>query len=836
MFARCSFLSAIACLISYPAIAFGVEVNDEIIFNDAFLRGKEKIDVSRFSRGNPVEPGSYVVDVYVNDIKVKSGEVTFLPVEGRRDAQPCFLRAEFISMGFAVDRLDAEQLALFSSDTTCVRVETLWPEAAGEYDSGMFRLDLRVPQAALVKTARGYVNPQLWDEGALVGFVNYNITSYHLSGDSSLRSDFASFNSGLNLGLQQLRSQVTYSGNSEGTSDWQNVRTYLQRSLPRIEGRLVAGQSFTSGRYFDTVGFTGVEVASDERMMPDSRRGYAPVVRGIARTQARVTVQQNNFVLYETTVPPGPFELDDLYPTGFGGDLRVTITESDGSEQSYAIPFSAVPDMLREDTSRYAIAGGKLRDTAIEDGPYFTQLSYARGMSNLLTLYGAGQLSEDYYAGLFGAGINTSWGAISADITGAYASLNNEGNRQGWRLKLGHNYRFTATETYFSLAAYRYDSRHFLTLRDAAFLNQQNGAGENLSGSLQKEKDRIDLIINQPLKQYGQLFMTLSTRTGWDDSGRQTEVQAGYSGVFRSFNYTINISRTESPEQSAQTRFFAGITIPLESVSKYHMTSMTSISGGDGNHAFQTSVNGSGQEDSSLSFGFQAGYDSGFAQSSWGGNIQKQFSKMNVYGSASRTGSYKQFSAGVSGSVVMHDKGVIFGQVLGESFAIVEAPGAMGARLSSHENITVDRYGYAIVPYLTPFRMNTVSLSPMGMDEDVELKETSQIIAPYSGAGVKLRFETLRGRSVLIALRQPSGQLIPVGADVYDEENNILGVVGQGSRAYIRSAREQGTVTIRWGDLVHQQCAVRYSLPEKKASDVMTTISAVCYPVSLAAR
>lgn len=44
-------------------------------------------------------------------------------------------------------------------------------------------------------------------------------------------------------------------------------------------------------------------------MVPYSERQFAPVVRGIARTQARVEVKQNGYTIYNTTVAPGLFAL-----------------------------------------------------------------------------------------------------------------------------------------------------------------------------------------------------------------------------------------------------------------------------------------------------------------------------------------------------------------------------------------------------------------------------------------------------------------------------------------------------------------------------------------------
>ena len=83
------------------------------------------------------------------------------------------------------------------------------------------------------------------------------------------------------------------------------------------------GDGNTPGNLFDSVPFRGVQIATDESMLPDSQQGYAPTIRGIARTNARVTVRQNGYAIYSTFVAPGAFVIDDLYPTAASGDLEV---------------------------------------------------------------------------------------------------------------------------------------------------------------------------------------------------------------------------------------------------------------------------------------------------------------------------------------------------------------------------------------------------------------------------------------------------------------------------------------------------------------------------------
>lgn len=82
-------------------------------------------------------------------------------------------------------------------------------------------------------------------------------------------------------------------------------------------------------------------------MQPNSQRGYAPTIRGIARSNAQVIVRQNGYIAYQTAVSPGEFEINDMFPTGSNGDYDVTVKEADGSEQHFIVPYSSLPILQR---------------------------------------------------------------------------------------------------------------------------------------------------------------------------------------------------------------------------------------------------------------------------------------------------------------------------------------------------------------------------------------------------------------------------------------------------------------------------------------------------------
>jgi outer membrane usher protein len=154
----------------------------------------------------------------------------------------------------------------------------------------------------------------------------------------------------------------------------------------------------------------------------------------------------------------------------------------------------------------------------------------------------------------------------------------------------------------------------------------------------------------------------------------------------------------------------------------------------------------------------------------------------------------------VSGAVVAHSGGVTFGQPMGDTVGIVYAPGAAGARLTNAAGARIDNSGYALVPYLTPYSLNTVQIDPKGLPLDVQLDATSAQVAPYAGAVVMMKFKTESGRMLIVRAHLPNGQALPFGAEVFNEKSVSLGVVGQAGQILLRGVEQAGQLTARWQD------------------------------------
>ena len=118
----------------------------------------------------------------------------------------------------------------------------------------------------LRRSARGYVSPELWDSGVTSAFVGYNFNTYRLSsGATSSQQSYLGLNGGFNLGDWYLRHNASVVKQDQQPLRYRSIATYAQTALPAISSQLTLGQTFTSGRQFNSIGLTGIQLASDPK-------------------------------------------------------------------------------------------------------------------------------------------------------------------------------------------------------------------------------------------------------------------------------------------------------------------------------------------------------------------------------------------------------------------------------------------------------------------------------------------------------------------------------------------------------------------------------------------
>lgn len=792
---------------------------DAIEFDSSFLQGGSAMDLSRFAHGNIVPAGSYRADIFVNGSMLQRAELRFAAVPGKPDAQPCLDRPLLQRAGVDVSRL-AE--AADADAPGCLHIDQAVPGARASFDLNRLRLDLSIPQAMLLRTPRGYVGPEQWDAGAPVALLGYNFSTSRSQTpwSSSHSQSYLGIAGGLNYGRWYFRHNGSLSLGRGGQRSYQGINTYVQRDLVDWSSRLLIGETYTDGELMDSTAFRGVRLHTDDRMLPESQRGYAPVVRGVANSNARVSILQNGVKLLETTVAPGSFVINDLYPTGYGGDLEVRITEADGSERRFSIPYAAVPLSLREGAHRYSLTAGTARNLQ-HTAPPFVQGSYQYGFSNTLTGYGGASLAQGYVSATAGAALSTQWGAVGLDLTHASTRIAREGRYAGQSLRASYSRSFADSGTNVALAAYRYSTNGFFTLNDAMRARDQSRAGL-ASTQLQRLRNRLSLTMSQQLgERLGHLSAATSVSQYWKQQGSNAEFTIGYSNAFGRIPYNLSASRQRDAMGRASNMLYVGLSIPLETERPATISASASR---NSRGAMQAHASASGllDDENRLAYGISTSY--GNARSGAGTNgsasLSYSASQAHLQAGVSAGNGYRQLSAGASGAIVAHPGGITLSQPVSETFGIVEAKHAEGASVGNVVGVKVDGRGYAIVPHLTAYRMNEISIDPKGISTDVELHNTSEHVAPLAGAVPLIVFKTRYSRSAVVRARLQDGTPLPFGAMVSDQEGKDLGVVGQAGKLLLRGLSDQGRLQAHWTDSTGEPatCSLAYALePQKPA-------------------
>ncbi|WP_296224468.1 fimbria/pilus outer membrane usher protein [Ralstonia sp. UBA689] len=793
-----------------------------LAFNTSFLHGQGRpADLSAvLSSGSSVPPGTYRVEVQVNGDLVGRRDIDFHQDSERAKLRPC-LTARMLQ-DFGVN-LSAITPPLDINSQACLDLPQLLDQATVDFDAGRLQLNLGIPQAFLSRAARGYVDPDLWDEGVTAGYVNYQFSGNYghgrIGSDSS--SYFIGLQNGVNIGRWRLRNESTLSGSNGGQTRFKSNRTLVQRDVDAIKGQLTIGEQYSDATLFDSVRFRGVQVGSDDAMLPDSERGYAPVVRGQAATNAVVEVRQSGYVLYRANVPPGPFQLTDIFPSGSNGDLEITVIEADGSKHVTHQAFSSLPLMLRKGRLKYNIAAGKY-DGDQGPSPSLVSGSLVYGLTDNSTVAGGLQISRDYQAVNVGVGTNTPIGALSVDVTQSSSRV--RGKRDtGQSVRVLYAKTFTSTNTNFTLAAYRYSTSGYRTFNDHVndLSNNQSNGWINVQGpQTGRSRSRIDLTTSQDLggtdRQYGSVYLNVSQQTFWNQPGSSRSISVGYGNNWKQLNYNLSLSQTRDTRFSGNgnsTQVMLTMSIPLGGKLRSPRAYTNVSNSNNGGTNIQSGLSGFVNENTS--YAMQAGYTSSERGATGGASITRDTDVGQLNANVNIARDYQSASVGATGSLVVHRGGVNLSRTVGDTFALMKVEGLNGVDVKTDGGTPVGRNGYAVVTYAQPYRLNALRPDTHNLGADVELEDTVKQVVPRRGAIVQATFKGYSGQRAQFALQQADGKPVPFGASVEDAQTGRhLGITDPSGNAFVLLNQQQGSLTVKWKDT---QCHAPYALRQAEA-------------------
>lgn len=808
MYGRTLFVSCV--LLSCARCSSAVEFNSEFLNIDK----NDDISLGQFAHAQYTVPGRYLLDISVNQRYFGSRTIEFMAGDKADESFACLPEELVATFGLKPPLMKSlPRLA----DGQCVDLRGI-DNAAIKYQKNLGRLSISLPQATFEYDDPNYIPPAAWSDGLNGALLDYRVIANNRetngpSGDSRSLQSYGT--AGVNLDAWRIRAD--YQARQESGSQRQNLhgeafqlnRLYAYRALPSIRSKLSVGEDYLNSDVFDTFALRGATLSSDDRMLPPNLRGYAPLISGVARTNATVTVSQQGRVLYSTTVTPGAFSLQDLN-SSVQGTLDVTVREEDGTEQTFTVATAAVPFLSREGELRYKVSAGQPRLTGNGGTePQFIASEAAYGLARDWTLYGGLLAASGYQSNAFGIGKDLGvFGALSGDVTSSRAKLRwSDKTVVGNSYRINYSKRFDAIGTDLRFLGYRFS--------DKTFTNFSQFAGDADSYALNSGKQRYSVTVAKH-------FSWLSTSFSYDHSTYWDAPAADRFGltVARSFslgnvkNINVNVSayQTQNSRQN-DSQIYLGVTVPLGGNSMLSSNVQRSASGGSSGSVGYSHDDGEG-----MNYQVYGGVGDNRYVNAY---VGKRASSYRANASASTDGStYRSLTGELDSSLVATRYGVSAhgNGSNGDTRLLVSTDGVPDVAFSGQTR--TNRDGYAVMDGLPSFQAYEARVNVEKLPLNTEVSNPIQRLALTEGAIGYVNFATGQGYNAFVVLSRRDGKPVPFGASVQDKNTNKeVGIVGEAGVTYLLGIKAGAELVVRWDDA--GQCSLA-KLPEQ---DVLTSVA-----------
>ncbi|MCE4057183.1 fimbria/pilus outer membrane usher protein [Pseudomonas sp. Au-Pse12] len=787
--------TAVTICFSYCDVSLAVDFNLEVM--DVDDRGK--IDLSHFSAANYIPPGKYIMSIRVNDRKLAERSLNFYPAtEDERATRAC-VPAELVSkLGLKQDALEA--LGHWHQQE-CVDLESL-SGVTLRPDMRNSTLLITIPQAWIEYFDPNWSSMDEWDNGiagALLDYsVNTSISKHQGSGGSQQTSGNGT--AGVNIEAWRLRGDFQGShqrSNGYSSSDFTWTNLYAFRPIPSLGAKLQVGENQLNSNLFDSFRYMGVNLVTDDQMLPPNLRGYAPEVSGVVDTSARVTVKQGERVLYETIVPPGPFRIRDLN-SAVSGKLDVEITQDDGRVQRYQMETANLPYLSRPGHFRYNLTMGRPsnHDREMTD-PLFLNGDLSWGLNSDWSVFGGALITSGYTALATGLGRNLhQFGVVSLDITHATAEVPKAGRYNGSSLRLNYAKRFDEYNSEITFAGYRFSQRNFMSMDEFIRSRDEHMTIRNSKAvyTVLANKSFIDLGFSGHLsytredyweQKSTERFSTFLSR--YFDIGRMK----GVSATLALSHSRSSLEKDSSLSLSVSVPFGNGQRIGYDTfASRDSIRHGASYSKYERERNYLVSANTGGGGD----------------------GVQGYFNQRGSMADVSMNGSYQEQggqSLGLSlqgGATVTAQGAALHRSAFnGASRIMLDTDGIADVPLQNGSTYT-NAMGIAVLPVVNDYYRTDVRIDMNKLADDMEARKSVTEATLTEGAIGYRKLSVIQGAKAVVTMKMPDGSYPPFGASVYDAQGREVAIVADNGFAYLTGITADSVFEVRWG--AKKQCQV----------------------------
>lgn len=695
----------------------------------------------------------------------------------------------------------------YDDNSACFDLKIVWPQMELNLDPGESQVNLVVPPEAVAPIDNDNGN---WHHGGLAGILNYDAQYLDSSGISTGVNYMQLYSEvGFNAGDWIVRSQQNFS-RFNGEDSVQHQRAYAQRTFLESKKVLQAGQISLSNSMFGTGQVLGFQLFPESALQ--GTQGGPGIVEGIADSQSVIEVRQSGVLVYNTTVPAGPYRLQGFPLLNTRSDLSVKQTDASGETRQFIVPASALLLSGNAMSPGLSFGVGRLEQQGASDSPLLGTLSSGWVLTPYSTL-NAGMLgSSSYHAGALGVDSQVAVSTILASQIRVARDARHGENGISALTTLSHK----LTERVNVSANISEQSSGFRELSDTLSDNSQYTA--------ERSRRQTGISMGWSVERVGNLSLSWA-RSETFGGDAIDYLRGGWSRQFGRAYVGISLEHdTGSRHTGGDNRLYATLSIPLgdgQHISSYFNNS---------HNISRTGARYSNRGSQDRGWSLSAERDLRNNRASGTGTFDLVTPVSQLSGNISRdSNNYTSWSARATGAMVVHREGATLSPYqVSDTFGVARVGKEGNVRLDTPSGPTwTDGRGYAVLPSINGFKRSTIQVDTRSLARNVDISNAWQETEAARGSISYVNFDVIRTRRVLVDVKDFQGTPLPHGASVFDSAGKFITVVGDKGSIFIPDVSNSGQFDVQTSG--RTLCSFHLVLPEQAASgELFEMADAVC--------
>lgn len=591
--------------------------------------------------------------------------------------------------------------------------------------------------------------------------------------------------------------------NDPSPAQARNVRrleTTFTRDFPDRNVTLRLGDSATrTGLWGRGIYFGGLHLTRNFSLTPGFVTQPIPLISGTSSAPSTVELYVNDALRQTSQVPTGPFVIDNFPLLTGAGQARLVVRDVLGRETVIVQPFFSHASLLEQGLADWSLEAGAVRRNLGTDnanyGERFLSGMWRYGLSRTFTVETRAELARQTQ----GAGLGLTY-TLPFQMLGVAALAASRDDARG-----------SGTQW---VAGVEHDSlKHGFSVRaEGASLGfRQVGLDDRTL------PNRLELSASYSYNsELGSLGFALARIHSYD-RGVLNTYSANYSrriGARSSLTFSATHVQGSAGTNSG-TSLGVSLTMPLDN----HLNVASSATYKSEQRQLEAYTSASKGLSAETGVGWRVLGGTRTSSPYAEGGLYYQGDNILLTGDASVSREQSALRLGAQGGLVFMGGRMFASRRVDNSFALVEVPGHpnVGVGFQGSSLTRTDSGGFALLPRLVPYQINSIRLDPSELPISAELDTIEQTAVPAMRSGVRIVFPVRSGRGALLKIVLDDGQPAPAGAEVRIAGDNKEFFVARRGESFVTGLQEKNTLNLKWNGA---SCTFEVLLPPGTVDEI----------------